>query len=995
MDTNLPYSQVGEALALEPIANQHWLGTQEGIGSLFVPWVGPMPQLQRSDPYEHRNVSTYTLPENYKGQNLYLRDTIEYNIITSRHSYIYKELLPIYLTDQVNLQWEHFEANAHLLDLNPYMTLAPLVSQKRQLMRAQLRRFGIQAEFERDFLGTPMGRQSFLAAANQIVNSTKESLNLEGTRALCTGHRQQMKYLRDSGMNPEQVQRYFLEEDRKRFAIVQKTKNGLEKLHVMIKKEMDRTGGIANAYVIPEEVAHFAQLVPEEKTDYYLAGPEGPNRINGVQGLKATGDTNGDNTRIEPLYLIRETPTFIAHDLQVEGASEAETQQFSRYRQIGEYVSACDTINDYTGYSSDWRSFEMYSQEVDDMVRLDLEPLILNSGIFNNDPTDKDGKVLPPGDYKSPGARPQDLDEDFLVFFVNGKRYPVQYIFDMAPEHLSQKKIMGGAYTLQQAMIRVGGPAVEAAIATLIRARNSNGGKAADQNTLTNELALVANAYFGIVPEANTALKIINGANEDLIYKWLVAPGKVPVTFTPGSGSDAPKAPAELLKSKINNAFIQAHLAATPATKRSEVESILRNEDVSLMERSEQVKQKLTEYIASGVTGLSFKSAENVEQWHAKRVSDYHDAIARNAPQQQQDVQYAEPGRPDKYSYVYSNSAVASSMAIERMTPLRQLIDKERSQVSAPMSRGMQTGEGFGLSNVGMMMEPRSNLSTQSQQFAVADRFATLEAHLKKLGGSDIQKAFAILYLCIAFNRATMLALNENNIVVPMNFLVLRPHMQYLTRAIVKCQRGGGTGFIFMGNSNLMMGWESDRMMARMHFVTHYRAVIVYPKNLYYQPDVFCQEIDGDVGGGGHRFYTPESYRNRNPDNLVDSLICCALPITETLFPEFLSITGRLPFQENSKLHYSTAERYRLLYGFGNIAGRVAGDIPSYGAMKTHDNLICCQGHQQNYVPGDKKHSKIIVCKGHWGKNVYAGCKQVRNGGLEPLEKQHYRTHAH
>ena len=196
MDTNLPYSQVGEALALEPIANQHWLGTQEGIGSLFVPWVGPMPQLQRSDPYEHRNVSTYTLPENYKGQNLYLRDTIEYNIITSRHSYIYKELLPIYLTDQVNLQWEHFEANAHLLDLNPYMTLAPLVSQKRQLMRAQLRRFGIQAEFERDFLGTPMGRQSFLAAVNQIVNSTKESLNLEGTRALCTGHRQQMKYLR-------------------------------------------------------------------------------------------------------------------------------------------------------------------------------------------------------------------------------------------------------------------------------------------------------------------------------------------------------------------------------------------------------------------------------------------------------------------------------------------------------------------------------------------------------------------------------------------------------------------------------------------------------------------------------------------------------------------------------------------------------------------------------------------------------------------------------
>lgn len=989
MDTNLPWSQVGETTALEPITNQHWLNTSEGIGSLFVPWVGPMPQLARSDPYEHRNVSTFTLPENYKGQNLYVRDTIEYNVITARQSYIYKELLPVYQTDQVNLQWENFEANAHLLDLTPYMTLSHLVTQKRQICRAQLKRHGIQAEFERDFLGTPMGRQSFLAAVNQIVNSVAESFTQEGTRALCTGHRRQAQYLRDCGMNPEQVQRHFLEEDRKRFAIVQKSKNGLEKLHVMIKKEMDRTGGIANAYVIPEEVAHYAQLVPEEKTDYYLAGQEGPNRVNGVPGRTAAGGTNGVNTRIEPLYLIRETPTFIANNLNVEGASEAETQQFSRYRQIGEYVTMLDTTTNYNGYTSEWRSIEMYSQEIDDMVRIDLEHAINASEVW-----DANDNVASPGDWKSSGARKEDLDEDFLIFLVkdqNGvvRRFPVQHIFDMAPEHLSAKKVLGGGQTLQAAMNR-SNPGVDKAMRELIAARTAGAAYAAADADVKTAAETVAEAYFGIATKGSA---ITAGTNAEAIYNWIVGAGKAPAKRPALKVTDV---------QSVGQKFIQAHIAATPAVKRAEVEQIMRNEDIPILERSEQVKERFHEYLSSNVQGVAFKAPANIEAWHAERVKQYHEKIAEVSAMG--DIVFVAPGRSD-VEYVHESSVIPNSSALERMTPLRAAIDAQRTARQGGYRRAQygESGNAMGLSSIGTMMEPRGELLTMGGttaaktdgKFDITDRYATLDAHLKNLSGSEVSKIFAILFLCINVNKNNMLMLCEHNVVVPMNFLLLRPHMQYRTRAIVKCMRGGGTGFIFAGNSNLMMGWESDRKMARMHYTIHYRAVIVYPKNLYYQPDVFVQEIDGDVGGAGCRFYTAESYRNRDQDNLVDSLICCAIPITETVFPEFLSITGRLPFQENAKLSYSTAERYRLKFGFGNQAGRIAGEIPSHGSAKTHDNLICCQGHQQNFVPGENCHSKIIVCKGHWGKNVYAGCKAVRNGNLEMLEKQHYKTNAH
>ena len=55
MDSNLPITQ------LDPISQ----GQFTGVGNAFVPWLGPMPTLQRSDPYEKRNNAVWDLTENY------------------------------------------------------------------------------------------------------------------------------------------------------------------------------------------------------------------------------------------------------------------------------------------------------------------------------------------------------------------------------------------------------------------------------------------------------------------------------------------------------------------------------------------------------------------------------------------------------------------------------------------------------------------------------------------------------------------------------------------------------------------------------------------------------------------------------------------------------------------------------------------------------------------------------------------------------------------
>jgi len=260
MDTALPISQ------LDPLGNNHF----SGVGNVFEPYLGRLPQMQRIDPYEKRNNSNFDLPEEYKGKNLYLRNTIEDHTFTSKQTFMSKYILPIFATDQLHMQWETFEKNAHMLDLAPYQTPGHLVTQKRTVRRASLVRRNIMAEFEQGFLGTPMGRISFLAAIDQFADALQETINQDGMRTLCTGHRYQQTYMRETGLNNDKLIQYILDQDVERFGTVQKTKNGLEKLDMVISKEMAQWGGGADCFLIPEELSIYASkwkaAFPKEKT---------------------------------------------------------------------------------------------------------------------------------------------------------------------------------------------------------------------------------------------------------------------------------------------------------------------------------------------------------------------------------------------------------------------------------------------------------------------------------------------------------------------------------------------------------------------------------------------------------------------------------------------------------------------------------------------------------------------------------------------------------
>lgn len=974
MDSNLPISQ------LDPISQ----GNFTGVGNAFVPWLGPMPTLQRSDPYEKRNTAVWDLPENYKGENLTLRDTVEEIMFTANQTYLTKYIMPLYPTDQVNLQWEKFEANAHLMDLAPYRTATHAVTQKRSIRRAQLVRRSIGAEFEMDFLRTAMGRVVYLAAIRQIINSALETIAAEIIQTLGAGHRYQQQFLRETQIPPETLIKRYMDDDRDRFAIVQKSKNGMAKLDMMITKEMQQYRGTADALLIPEELAIFATIARNEVTDYDKAGPEGPNRVNGLSGLNAK-DNQGTLLRVEPMYMVRNTPTFVVHNLQVENVTEAESQQLTRSRQIGEYVKLVDETIDYSSYETEHRSILMYNQEIDDMTKITIEDCIRYCGLW-----DENGQLKGPGYIEGNVSKRSDLDDDFLTFLSPGpdgktRRLPCQYIFDIAKEYLSVKKVLGAGQTLLNA--------VKAKGEDLLPTRAAGGAGL----VVPGDLDALINQITNIIGTTD----IFGPFTSDKSFRIYAGTNLAPVVALQQEG---------FIGSRIDEGFNKLLLSQVPASKKSEGEAII-SSSISSLEKASQIREKLISYVGENVSGLKLKSTDDVNAWHERSVNEYKKHSKPSAPVGGKIAGYMKRGQDltgTGYQYVFPESARAATDSIDALLPVHiakcEAAAGNGAAASAESSRMQSGGDGMGLAGIGQFYRDTFQERRDQNTGLNLNRFQTLRVHLDALdnaSASEAVKFMARAWLMTSITRDNFLRLADYNVAVPANFLVVRPHMQYRTRGIIKCKQNGGTGNLFIGNSSFNVGWQTNTKVCQMHYTTHFRAVVTEPRNLYVQPDVFCQEIEG---GAGCRFYDAETYAAMDNDHLENSLLCFACPITETIFPQVLDISGRfytdfgvgtLPRAQFERLHYSTAARYNNLYNFLR-SNKNGMDVPQMGPGRNHVNRICWQGHQQNMNPKTKEYSVIITNKGHWRDNAtYAGCAPIRNGALEQFKENPTYVYAH
>lgn len=1004
MDINAPLTQ-----RLDPFG----AGLNTGVNDLYTPFLGPMPQPSRTDPYERRNVDKWNMPENYRGKNAYLRDTVEDLLWTANETWYTTVILPWEVTDDIHLQWTNLQANAHFLDTTPYQAPSPLVTQERQIRRASLVRRGIAAEFEHDFLRTPLGRVSFLAALNQMARSVQETANAECIRALINAHHFQHQWLREHGIIKEHDLKGYFERDRSRFAIAQKTKNGLEKLDMEIDKELRMWQGQADAWILPEEVMLYTTIVPPEKTDYFLAGILGPDRVNneGNKQLARAGTTDPQD-RVEPRRMVSNSPVYIARSFNVPNAGQLDL--LSRVRQVGEYNTMIDECLNYSTYTSASRAIAIYNEDIDDFSQISLEDAIEHCGLW-----DQNGNVIPVGFDGRRGGAGQNMNDarrDFLSYFNNGVVVTANVLNQIDPFYLPVKKVIAAAKTIENALVKQGFNTEN--VRNSIAAANVTGEIVADSDAshALNVLKTMLNSAFAIETVLRRAQgedvqgEGVQGGEDD--YHMMMN-GKVPVVKI---GDNAGQ--SELAAADIDQQFIEMLGTMVPKSKRDEV-SAIGISDMPMEAKIEAIKQKCKDYIDEKERGLKLKSHGKVEDFFKTRTKEYQalrsqaQATGASPSISGKIAKYMEPGQNlegtgFKYLYEGSKRRTTGNRTIDRNTHLRVLSDRAfdleqaARQSGNVQSRVTDTGAGLGLEGISAMAYGKRDKRERIPSEELRKIYERLELELKhteeidRSGASFFHKILAKLFLQVPMTKQSMLNLARHDILVPLNFLLFRPHIQYKTRMGIKVATGGRAGRTYYGHSGMQIQHEAGRKIAHMHYTTHMRSVVTQPKNVYVQPDLFCQEY---LGGNNVEFFDHESYKLKDNEHLRQSIICVAIPPAETKIPSPMDASGRFYVEYNAgllrkedfeELHYSTAFRYNHLYGFHMQAKKQGTDLPNFKSQYSHDNRAMYQGMQIMYNTKTNSFDKVRTNKGHRGKNIYAGVGEVFNGQLKEIEIQDF-----
>ena len=301
------------------------------LTNFFGPVQGHHEDLRADDQLSHE---TYNLPRAYEGKNKYLEETLDF-MIRKEDEFYTRSLLPWEYTDDLHIAWEIFSFNRTLADLEPHQGLPRFVTQESEKHTDNLLRRGLAFIIEHGFYKTERGKRHFALNLQQITDAVHTTCYFGVIHALLSGKSYYREWRRKFGRQVNRRNDLFREE-RKRWAIVQKSRDGLYLLDAELKHELKREGVVPNLYVFPDKMGIYVNMVSGDALSYKERGPEAvSNRESGDQ-----------------VSTFRGLPVFEAQSFDVEFTSEP-VDLMVRERQCGEffYVEASGEISIYSADS--------------------------------------------------------------------------------------------------------------------------------------------------------------------------------------------------------------------------------------------------------------------------------------------------------------------------------------------------------------------------------------------------------------------------------------------------------------------------------------------------------------------------------------------------------------------------------------------------------------------------------------------------------------------
>lgn len=205
-----------------------------------------------------------------------------------------------------------------------------------------------------------------------------------------------------------------MQAERRRWAIIQKDKNGLYILDAELKHELKKEGVIPNVWVWPDKMGIYANMVGDHKTKYDERGPQ--------------ANANLENGDAKTTF--RGLPVFESQSFDVDFTG-APIDLMIRNRQIGNYYVLDNAVDDEGTFNPKAAKY-IYSHDSDRFEKITFAEAW--DAIVNGNPDDEPGI----GDGGAPTGTAVKEVQDNALNNVNPR--------DLAADNKTYKKKGGGAW---------------------------------------------------------------------------------------------------------------------------------------------------------------------------------------------------------------------------------------------------------------------------------------------------------------------------------------------------------------------------------------------------------------------------------------------------------------------------------------------------------------------------------------------------------------------
>jgi hypothetical protein len=268
--------------------NSQQLTTKNVIGEL-TDWFGPLENRMRVDPYSSQPVTTYHLPDVFRGRSLFMRDTIV-GLVTNWNEWYTTLALPWLQTNEQHFTWTEFKFNNTLAGVVPPEGVPRLLTSSSSTFQRGTERRGLAFLLEAEFYKTEQGQEMYRRNFRGIRDAIQETANLGVCAQISSAH-DRYRNLNKAGGNMGTSYAALTHVETNNFAIVNKSDNGVDLMIGRIKDAMGMLGVRPDMMIVPIGFKRYYAQVKPERSQYIAWGPNGELQLR--EGPEIAGSIGG------------------------------------------------------------------------------------------------------------------------------------------------------------------------------------------------------------------------------------------------------------------------------------------------------------------------------------------------------------------------------------------------------------------------------------------------------------------------------------------------------------------------------------------------------------------------------------------------------------------------------------------------------------------------------------------------------------------------------